>query len=481
MADTRQRVVVDGVDFPSLILFPRIFNAVPASLAPRRLLLCLFLFVALLTFGRLWDAIAGPSISPAGLVAGRMSDAERSDINRLFRDSIMLWARDSQHRPAGDPTSWTGLSARQTMGHMHAGYAATRATITDAAVLQRQDTQFAAALQRVHQARPRGPFEATIDDLTTQYHRVVRSATALSISGVFDGLGEILVGTPRRAWNADPWFLVIFGLFFLLAFSIAGGAVCRMAAVQFATTERIRLGDGLDFAVRSWRRLIMAHILPIIVLAFLAGIIIVLGVLMAIPVVDVVGALLYGLALLLGFLFVLCLVVYVAGFSLLSPAVACESCDGAEAMQRSYAYVILRPLHLLWYALIYVIGLALGFILVSLLASLTLNYTADLFNVIAGNPAMQAVGGTEPFDLNRNAALYYYGSWHNRWAAVVLAFWQALVVCIVVAWALAYHFSAASIIYLLMRRAADGQAVDDVWQPEPADNGALVAPVAVGN
>ena len=63
------------------------------------------------------------------------------------------------------------------------------------------------------------------------------------------------------------------------------------------------------------------------------------------------------------------------GFPLLVPAVAAENCDAADAMQRAYAYVLNRPLHLLGYSIVALVGLALGYVVVSLAAATTLNFT----------------------------------------------------------------------------------------------------------
>ena len=52
------------------------------------------------------------------------------------------------------------------------------------------------------------------------------------------------------------------------------------------------------------------------------------------------------------------------------PAVACENCDGPDAGQKALAFVYQKPLHMLGYLLIGLIGLLLGYLFASLFAML---------------------------------------------------------------------------------------------------------------
>jgi hypothetical protein len=197
----------------------------------------------------------------------------------------------------------------------------------------------------------------------------------------------------------------------------------------------------------------------------LSLLVLLLGLLMRIPVIDIITALFYGLILLLGFLMAFLLVGYVVGFPMLVPAVACENCDGADAMQRAYAYIINRPLHALWYWAVGLFGLAIGFVIIGAIALLTLNLTGALFGELASGPALDAAGGYQAGTFEHTGPTIAAGSWHQRWSANIIVAWQSLVVCLVVAYVLSYHFSASTIAYLLMRKASDGQETDEIWRP----------------
>jgi hypothetical protein len=238
-----------------------------------------------------------------------------------------------------------------------------------------------------------------------------------------------------------------------------------MAAVQQARQQRLSVREATDFAISRAGGLVWALALPVAIMAVLAGLIIVFGLLMRVPVLDVLAALGYGLILLMGFLIAFLLVGYAVGFPMLVPAVACENCDGADAMQRTYAYVVNRPLHVLWYWAVALLALALGFVLVSLIATITLNASASLFGELADNRAMDIAGGFGVRSVEQPVYHEPIGNWHERWAGNIISFWQTVVVCLVVAYVFSYHFSASTIVYLLMRKASDGQEMDEIWRP----------------
>ena len=128
--------------------------------------------------------------------------------------------------------------------------------------------------------------------------------------------------------------------------------------VEIATGEKLRLREAIDFALSNWLRLIFSLVLPLLIAGVLSVLLLVGAFFLMLPWLDVVGGLLYGVALVMGFGVVFLLAGYAGGFSLLVPAVASENCDAADAQQRAYAYVISNPLHLLGYGFVALIGLA---------------------------------------------------------------------------------------------------------------------------
>ena len=71
MNEPRQRIVVDGVAFSQVFRFQKILSAITHAMQPPRLLVALFMVVALVAVGRMWDAWSGdPTIHPQGILSG---------------------------------------------------------------------------------------------------------------------------------------------------------------------------------------------------------------------------------------------------------------------------------------------------------------------------------------------------------------------------------------------------------------------------
>jgi hypothetical protein len=279
---------------------------------------------------------------------------------------------------------------------------------------------------------------------------------------------RLFIQTPRALWRHQTWFAIIYGLAFLVTFAIGGGAISRVAAMQQAHDQRLSISEATDFAVSRAGGLVWAQVLPLVLLAFIALAVMLVGFVMRAPVLDVILAIFYGLILLLGFLMAFIVVGYAVGFPLLVPSIACENGDGADAMQRTYAYIVNRPLHALWYWLVGLFGLVIGFAIVVALALLTLNLAGAAFAYLAPHTAAAVAGGYEAdtlIDVNGEIAAIGLDGWHEHWAANIIVAWESLVVCLVVAYILSYQFSASTIAYLLMRKASDGQETDEVWRP----------------
>ena len=240
-----------------------------------------------------------------------------------------------------------------------------------------------------------------------------------------------------------------------------------MTAVDIARGERLTMRDGISFALNSWRRLIFSLLLPLVIAGILCALLIGGGWVLMHPWVDVLAGLLYGVALLIGFGVVFLMVGYGLGFSLLLPAVACENCDAADAQQRAYAYVLSRPLHLLGYGLVGLVGLALGYVAVSLFAQMLLLVTGALVDSLTGGTTVAGARGFEIvlFELGPDRAHAIPFQWHSEWSAWLVSFWQRVVVCLVAAYVFVCYFGASTIIYLLMRKTCDGQDVEEIWQP----------------
>ena len=462
MAENKKRVIVEGIDFSQLLLFPKLLAAAVSALQPARLVIALLMVTALITGGRVWDGIATPAVGPGGLQEGPWrEDVHGPAYQSALRNATLRFSAVTA--PSVSGAAATTVDPEEALDRIKSEYHTRRAALTDAEDQRELDELYAQTQRDLRDVAPRGVFAATADHAIDNFEQFVAGLVSFQFDVGLSGLHDLLIRTPRILWRDHKWFAVIFGLFTMIVFAIGGGAIARMSAQQTATQQRLSVREALDFSMPRWVHALAAQALPLVLALLLAAVIALMGVLMAAPVLDVIGALLYGLAILLALLLAFLLVGYVLGHPMIVPAVAAENCGGADAMQRAYAYVVTRPLHLLWYWIIALVGVALGFLVVSIIAGLALNLTAGLYGTLVSNPAIPHSG--ELFALTRHIPSGTPLAWHEHWASGIISFWETLVICVVAAYVISAYFSTGAVGYLLMRRAADGQAIEDIWQP----------------
>jgi hypothetical protein len=176
------------------------------------------------------------------------------------------------------------------------------------------------------------------------------------------------------------------------------------------------------------------------------------------PVLNLVGSILYGVALVFGFLIAIVAVGYAICWPMLVPAVAVENCEGGESVQRSFAYMFARPLHLLGYLTVLVVGLVLGFIVARLLATMTLDFTANLVGAWSFNESLSNAGAIQADGIPVVGLV-----WYESAAGGLVTLWETVVYDFMVGWLFSGFFSASVMVYLLMRYACDRQDTHDIW------------------
>lgn len=329
-------------------------------------------------------------------------------------------------------------------------------------------------------ASHRGAFEHTAGIVVDGVVGVSRGVVTLTPGSAVRSLRSMVVELPQTLLAHDRWFLFGFGAIAVLLVSLFGGALCRIAALEQATGERARAVDGVLFAAGTWPRLAGALLAPIIAIGGFALVLLVGGALLLLPVFDLLASVLYGLGLVLGLFAALLIIGTAIAFPLLLPAVATERADSLEALQRSIAYLLARPVQMAAMAIVAILGLAFGYVLVAGFVAVALNVTNAC--VGAWSPATEPVLPTDygPFALQRIDRTVALDGVTTRGAAGVLAWWQGLMAALVAAWVVSYFFSAATIVYLAAREAVDGQGPEEIWRPGFADGTTVPSASGVG-
>jgi hypothetical protein len=472
MPETNRRVLVEGVEFGHVFRFPRILPATLSALHLPRLAIALLVVCAVITAGRIWDGLDAPSVSPNGLLAGPRTDADQVACDAALRSALDLFMTVEQTAALLESGP---LETRRVVEAVRASFEA-QSPEADPQVLATRRAALIETLASIERLRPRGTFESLAATAADCYEETVRGVIDLRITRVLAAAGVLLIDAPRALWRDHPWFTVVFGLISLLALSFGGGAIARMAAFEAAEQQRLTLREAVDFAVRHWISLVMAPLTPVLFAAGLGLIVFALSfIFMNVPVLDVIGGAGYGVALAIGFAIAFLLVGYLFALPMLLPAIACERCDAFDAQQRAYAYVVSRPLHLVGYALVGLLGAAIGFMVVAFFASTMLNITAWLVGLgqFADSTALADAGGFGVFTLGGAAQATAHVTWHETWAAGLIGFWQTVIVSLVISYVLSHFFSASTVLYLLMRNVCDGRPVQEIVQDDGVASGAV--------
>jgi hypothetical protein len=291
----------------------------------------------------------------------------------------------------------------------------------------------------------------------------------------------------RAGWRSYI-FATLGVLWTLVVWGFVGGALTRIAAVEFARRDRIPLGEAIRFAARQFPSLLAAPIFPIGVVVVLTVVVwVVATVLVMIPWLgDMIGALTFPLALLAGLLMGVLLLVY-AGWPIMYPAVSAEAGDAFDAISRSMSYMYQRPWHYVFYwAVTLVYGVLVLFFVVTFtsffvyLTGWALNLAwrpwwrsgdVDVIRALFiyapesyGWRQMLAPGMESPAEVAAKMAVV------PRVAAWILGFWLHLVFLGMLGFTYSLFWSASTIIYFLLRKNVDETDLDEVYLEEEQDD-----------
>jgi len=280
-----------------------------------------------------------------------------------------------------------------------------------------------------------------------------------------------LVNSLQRSARAVCWaftyhriYALVFFAVAIVVLSVAGGAICRLSALQFARRTHAGLIQACRFSQRRLTTLVVAPIGPLFI-AFLLGIpIILLGIIGNIPVAgELLTGLLLPLALVLAPFIAVVLIGEAAGVGLIFPAVAYEDSDFFDAVGRSFSSVYAKPWRLGFYTLLATIYGALCHLFVRLFAWVLLWVTRWFLQLGLGEgkllklwPAQDAAG------IARTSTTL--DTWSLYIGAFLVRLWTLGIAGLTVAFLISFYFTANTIIYALMRRHVDGTEIEELYE-----------------
>lgn len=298
----------------------------------------------------------------------------------------------------------------------------------------------------------------------------------------------LLMAEGLRWLILEHWvFAVILLLWMLIVWSLLGGAMYRIAAVQFAREEKISIGQALKFSAKRFLSFFSAPLIPIAVIVGVALLLMVGGLVASIPAVgSLLLGIFFGIAILLGVGVAFMLVGLLAGWPLMYPTIAVEGSDSFDAISRSFSYIFARPFRAILYGFIAAIYGTITYLFVRFFAYITLLATHTFLKggILGGGAAISPdadkldVFWAKPAFWNLHVFNTHATNWWGDVCGTLVSIWVLIVVGLVASYLLTYFASSSTAIYYVLRRRVDATDLDDVYVEEEGDAPASAEPSA---
>ncbi|HUG93512.1 MAG TPA: hypothetical protein VML55_21915 [Planctomycetaceae bacterium] len=280
-------------------------------------------------------------------------------------------------------------------------------------------------------------------------------------------LGRADVGASAVAWAQLLWALAVW--------SFLGAAITRMAAVEFARDERISLMSAGRFAGSRFLSYFSSPLLPIGFILAMWVLCFVGGLIGRLPWVgETLAGALWFIPLALGFFMALLVIGIAAGWPLMVATISSEATDAYDGFSRSYSYIYSRPWHAVWYAIVAVAYGLVVLVWVKLVASFVVYLAGWAVSLglnldDVGSPWTPFVSDlSDPARFTRDTP-----GWISA-GRPLAGFWLHALVLAVVAFASSYFWTAATIIYMLLRQSEDATDLDEVYVTTEAERDDLL-------
>jgi hypothetical protein len=255
---------------------------------------------------------------------------------------------------------------------------------------------------------------------------------------------------------AGAWVMAVWALF--------GGAIARIAALYLARGEMLGPIAALKSAAMIWVSTIAAPSFCLGVIALFALLLMAVGFVSQLGLLAFLAGLLWVVVLLIGVALAVFAIGLVVGWPLMWATIATERTDSFDGVSRGYAFTYQRPLHLVFFV---IVATALGLLAQTAVSIFVgASFKAVHIGIAAGASQDYADALLRGAPLPDNEKL---GSLASAGGAM-MRFWSGGLWAIAAAFPMAYLFSAATGIYLLLRRLIDstelGEVALDEGEPE---------------
>ncbi len=261
-------------------------------------------------------------------------------------------------------------------------------------------------------------------------------------------------------------FLGVALVLMLSIWSFFGGAIARLAAVEFTKGKRIDIADATNFACRKFGSFFWAPIAPLFFAALFLLCNYVLGLAGCIPWVGpILLGIFFFLAVLSSFFVLILLIGTLFGGLFLWPTIAMEGTDAFDAVSRSFNYLFARPWKTIW---CWLVGLVYG--------TVTTVFVACFLLCMLRIARVSVGAGMAPADFKALNDFICTGIPPDGTQASML-FAMVLVRTLLIlagglflGYIVSLKISAYTVIYAIIRRDVDGTDMSEAYLPEAEKN-----------
>ena len=445
-----------------------LFSAVTSAMQPARFPLALLAVLFISALAPLVDLAGGSNFGPRGFSAGALTESEQALDEQRARSAARRFAglevAELEAMPEGSEALAPEPSLSQLAGAVRQATArrigeieaATEGSPSDfrESEVRRIRQSAATVMRQIEEAGPRGVATVFLENERLAMKQTVNAVFKLDPEGFVTGILSAVFSVPAAAIRAEPVVFPLALVVILASLSVLGGGLCRMAAVHAGRGGRLSVLEGSGFVRARVLNLVAIPVLPLALFAVLAIVILVFALLLQVPVLNLVSGILFVVPLTVALLGAILALVALAASPLMPAAVAVEDCDAGDAITRSCALVLSRPLLWLCVLAVGIVALALGSILVTGVLTLGSNAFSAILAFAGGDAGAVIATGDK--------AMIATLSGPDRLVALFLSFWIGLFEAVGAAYAFSLFFDLATRSYLFMRERIDGESPSTV-------------------
>lgn len=436
-------------------------GAAIAALQPPKLLIGTMAVAFIAVVGSVLDAVGGDHYQRSD---GLHASLEVTEIAEARAAALADYqARIPEEARLTDEPSGV-MTPDEMRDALHLQYMSERAGLDEESDRARLESDYREVLARISELDTTGTFSAWAISAGTELGVFVDAILGLRPDEALHSLRTLIFSQPARAFADHPVMTVLIGLLLAFALALFGGAIARLDALDTGLGRKPTAWAGLEYAWAHIGTNLQTLLLPLAIVTILAGLAALLGIPFNIPYLDLIGAVLYGVAIIFGIVSTVLLV----GFGVMSPmllgAVAVERADAGDAIQRTWGVLFKRPAHVALLLGTALVAFAVGLALLDLVAVQAMRFASSSWGGIIEGQAIRGAGSIELLDFTfRSAPDVSTGP--AAAASALLGFWETLVVSVVLGYVFSWFATLGSRLFLAMRYLVDRQSTSVIWVP----------------